>query len=156
MGTLRLRLNESLKDAMRARNARAVSTLRMVLAQIKDRDIAARPQGNADGIDDDSILSLLQSMIKQRRESMVLYEQGGRADLVQQEAEEVTIIEGFLPRQLDDAEAAAAIAAAIAEVGATGVKDMGKVMTALRARLAGQMDFAKASVIVKQQLTAAS
>lgn len=154
MGTLRLRLNESLKDAMRARNHRAVSTLRMVLAQIKDRDIAARPQGNTDGIDDDAILTLLQSMIKQRRESMVLYEQGGRADLVQQEGEEVEIIEGFLPRQLGEAETADAVRAIIAETGAAGVRDMGKVMAALRSRYAGQMDFAKASQTVKQQLNA--
>jgi len=150
---LRERLNEALKDAMRARNQPVVGTIRMILAGIKDRDIAARPKGNATGIDDGEILSLLRSMIKQRQESIVLYQQGGRQELADKEAAEIVVIEGFMPRQMDDEETAAAIRAVIAETGAASVKDMGKVMAELRARHAGLMDFAKASPLVKQLLS---
>jgi uncharacterized protein YqeY len=149
---LRPQLNDALKTAMRAKDTRTLSTVRLILAALKDRDIAARPKGNADGIGDDEILSMLQSMIKQRRESISLYEQGGRLELAQQEAEEITVIERFLPRQMSEAEATEAVKALIAETGAGGIKDMGKVMAALKERFAGQMDFTKASALVKAHL----
>lgn len=149
---LRPSLNDALKRAMLARDARTVSTVRLILAALKDRDIAARGRGVSEGIGDDEILQMLQSMVKQRRESIALYEQGGRLELAQQEAEEIAIIERFLPRQLSEAETAEAVRVLIAELGAAGLKDMGRVMTALRERYAGQMDFSKASGIVKQQL----
>ena len=154
MSTTRQALNEALKDAMKARDARATSTLRMVLAKLKDRDIEARGTGNASGIDESSVLGVLQGMVKQRRESIELYRQGGRQDLVDAEGEEIAVIERFLPQPLDEAAAEAAIRGIIAEIGAAGIKDMGRVMTALRERLAGQLDFGKASGTVKSLLTA--
>ena len=150
---LRERFNEALKDAMRAKNQPVVGTIRMILAGVKDRDIAARPKGNATGIDDGEILNLLRSMIKQRQESMVLYQQGGRQELVDKEAAEIVVIEGFMPQQMGDDETKAAIQAVIAETGAASIKEMGKVMAELRARHAGVMDFAKASPLVKQLLS---
>ncbi len=150
---LRQRLNDELKTAMLARDTRTVSTVRLILAALKDRDIAARGRGVAEGVSDDEILQMLQSMMKQRRESISLYEQGGRLELAQQEAEEITIIERFLPRQLSETETANAVSALIGELNAAGLKDMGRVMAALRERHAGQMDFSKASAIVKQQLS---
>ncbi|WP_448203273.1 GatB/YqeY domain-containing protein [Azospirillum sp. sgz302134] len=150
---LRTRLNDALKDAMRAKNQRAVSTVRLILAALKDRDIAARSRGVMDGIDETEMLSMLQSMIKQRGESIKMYEQGGRQELADQEREEIAVIEGFLPTQMSDEEVAAAVKAVAAEVGAASVKDMGKVMAELKARYAGQMDFAKVSGVVKQQLS---
>lgn len=149
---LRQTLNEALKDAMRAKNSRSVATVRLILAALKDRDIAARSTGNQDGIDDASILSMLQTMVKQRRESITMYEQGGRTELAQQEREEIDVIEAFLPKQLSEDDTRDAIAALIAELGATGVKDMGKVMAELRGRFAGQMDFTKASALVREKL----
>ncbi|ALJ35695.1 GatB/YqeY domain-containing protein [Azospirillum brasilense] len=151
---LRTRLNEALKQAMLAKNQRAVSTVRLILAALKDRDIAARSRGVTDGIDEAEILSMLQTMIKQRGESIKLYEQGGRLELAEQEREEITIIEGFLPKQMSDEEVAAAVKTVVDEIGATCIKDMGKVMAELKARYAGQMDFAKVSGTVKQQLSA--
>src|SRR6201996_1265330 len=127
---LREQITEAMKDAMRARDTDTVSTVRMILAGIKDKDIAARPSGNAGGIGDPEILSLLQSMVKQRRESVALYNQGGRDDLVAKEQGEIAVIERFLPRQMDAAETDAAIVSAIAESGAASIKDMGKVMAA--------------------------
>ena len=149
---LRTSLNEALKEAMRAKESRAIATLRLILAALKDRDIAARSRGVTDGIDDAELLSMLQTMVKQRKESIVLYEQGGRLELAQQEAEEIAVIERFMPKQLDEEEAKAAIAALVAEIGATGIKDMGRVMAELRSRYAGQMDFAKASGFVREKL----
>jgi uncharacterized protein YqeY len=149
---LRTQLSDALKEAMKAKKERGVSTLRLILAALKDRDIAARSKGNYDGISEDEIRSMLQSMIKQRRESIALYEQGGRCELAQQEAEEITVIEGFLPKQMSDADIEAAARALIAEVGAQGIKDMGRTMAAIKQRYAGQMDFAKASGVVKQLL----
>jgi uncharacterized protein YqeY len=149
---LREKLNETMKDAMRAKDMATVSTVRLVLAAIKDKDIAARPGGNTTGIADADILSLLQGMIKQRRESITLYKQGNRQDLVDKEEAEITAIEKFLPSQLDAAATDAAIAAAIAEAGATSVKDMGKVMAALKAKYAGQLDFASVGGMVKAKL----
>jgi uncharacterized protein YqeY len=124
----------------------------MILAGIKDKDIAARPLGNAGGIGDPEILSLLQTMIKQRRESVSLYRQGNRADLVAKEESEIAVIERFLPRQMDSLETDAAITAAIAESGAASIKDMGKVMAALKARYSGQMDFSAVGPAVKAKL----
>jgi len=149
---LRARFTETLRDSMKARNERSVGTVRLIMAALKDRDIAARGKGNHDGISEDEIAQMLQSMIKTRRESITLYEQGGRIELAEQEREEIAIIETFLPKQMSDDDVAAAIKAAIAELGATGIKDMGKVIGALKAKFTGKMDFAKASAAVKQLL----
>lgn len=149
---LREKFKDELKTAMKARNERAVATLRLIQAALKDRDIAARGKGNADGIAEPEILQLLQTMVKQRRESIELYAKGGRQDLVDQEAGEIAVIERFMPQQMDEAAMAAAIATVVAEAGATGIKDMGRVMALLRERHAGQMDFTRASVLVKQAL----
>lgn len=137
---------------MKARDQHKLSTLRLILAALKDRDIAARTNGQSDGVSDDEILQLLTKMVAQRRESIRLYEQGGRIDLAGREAEEITIIETFLPRQLDDDEVEAAITEVIADVGAKGLKDMGPTMAALKQRYAGRMDFAQAGKLVKQRL----
>jgi len=150
--SLRLRLSEALKTALLSKDARKVSTVRLILAALKDRDIAARSRNVMDGIPEDEILSMLQSMMKQRRESISLYEQGGRLELAQQEAEEIAIIETFLPQQFSEAEVAEAVKTIIAEIGAAGLKDMGRTMAALKERYAGQMDFTKASATVKAQL----
>ena len=149
---MRQRLNHALKEAMRARDQRAVSTLRLILAAIKDRDIAARSKGNTEGIPDAEVLSLLQTMVKQRRESIALYEQGGRLDLAEEESEEIDIINRFLPQQMDEGATRQAVERLIEEIGASGVKDMGRTMAELRSRYPGQMDFAKASQIVKRAL----
>ena len=150
---LRTRLNDALKAAMKAKDELSVSTLRLILAALKDRDIAARGKGNKDGIPESELLSLLQSMIKQRRESIAAYEKGGRMDLARQEASEIAVIEGFLPAQMSEKEMAAAIDAVIAAVGATSLKDMGKAMAALKQQHAGKMDFGKASALVKARLS---
>ena len=149
---LRTRLSDTLKFSMKEKNERSVSTLRLILAALKDQDIAARGKGNKEGLSDDQILSLLQSMIKQRRESIKLYEQGGRMELAQREAEEIGVIEEFLPEQMSHNEMAIAITRIISEVGAESLKDMGKAMGALKEQYAGQMDFAKASAMVKERL----
>jgi uncharacterized protein YqeY len=149
---LRQQLNDRLKSSMLAKDARMVSTVRLILAALKDRDIAARSRNVMDGIGDDEILSMLQSMIKQRRESISLYEQGGRLELAQQEQEEIAIIETFLPKQMTEAETLDAVRAVIAELGAGGIKDMGRVMAALKERFAGTMDFTKASAATKKEL----
>jgi len=149
---LRQRLNDALKEAMKARDLRTVSTIRLVLAQLKDRDIAARPGGNTSGIAEGEIVEMLGKMVKQRQESIVLYKQGNRPDLVQHEEEEIAIIERFMPKQLDGEESAAAIDAALAETGAQSLKDMGRVMALLKERFAGRLDFAKAGALVKQRL----
>ncbi len=145
---LRARLSEALKTALKAKDDRTVSAVRLIVSAMKDRDIAARP-ARMDGITDDEILGMLQGMIKQRNESIALYRQGNRLDLVATEQAEIDVIETFLPTQMDDAAIAAAARQAIAEVGAAGVKDMGKVMAAMKAKFAGQMDFGKASATVK-------
>ena len=152
----RQELSDALKEAMKARDARATSTLRMVLAKIKDKDIEARSSGNYDGIDDTAVLAVLQGMVKQRRESVEMYKQGNRPDLVDQESAEIVLIERFLPAQLDADAAKSAVRALITEIGATGIKDMGKTMAALKERYAGQMDFTKASALVKEALTGAA
>jgi hypothetical protein len=149
---LRQRLNDALKAAMLGRDTRTVSTVRLILAALKDRDIAARPRGIADGVPDEEILQMLQSMMKQRRESIALYEQGGRLELAQQESEEIAIIERFLPAQMSEAEVGEAIDGVITAIGAQGLKDMGRVMAALKEQFAGRLDATKASAIVKQKL----
>ena len=149
---LRTRLNDALKSAMKAKDGLAVSTLRLTLAALKDRDIAARTKGDTNGIGEDDILGLLGTMIKQRREAIAHYEQGGRPELAKREAEEIDVIEGFLPKQLSEEEIQSVVKEMIAEVGAGGLKEMGRVMAALRERYSGRMDFAKASAIVKRQL----
>jgi uncharacterized protein YqeY len=150
---LRERLREELKTAMKSRDQRRTSTLRLINAALKDRDIAARSRNDTAGIGEDDILQMLQTMVRQRRESIALYEQGGRKDLAQQEREEIAIIEGFMPQQLSAEEIGALAMAIIAEVGASGVKDMGRVMALIKERYAGRMDFAKAAAIIKQLLT---
>ena len=149
---LRSQINNAYKSAMKQKETLAVSTLRLIQAAIKDRDIAARSKGNLDGIPNDEVLSLLQSMIKQRRDSIEAYEKGGRMELAQQEAEEIAIIQKFLPTQLTPEEIAIAVDRIITDVNASTLKDMGKVMSALKDQFAGQMDFAKASNVVKSKL----
>ena len=149
---LRTRISDALKTAMKSKQTHTVSTVRLIMAALKDRDIAARSKGNSEGISEDEILSMLQSMIKQRRESVEMYEKGGRAELAEQEASEIGIIQTFLPEQMDDAALNAAVAEIVKEAEATSLKDMGKVMGLLKERYAGEMDFSKASAQVKNQL----
>jgi uncharacterized protein YqeY len=149
---LREAFTERLKDAMRAKDTRALSAVRLILAGLKERDVAARGSGNQQGIADAEILRLLQGMIKQRRESIALYQQGKRPELARREEEEIAVIESFLPRQMSEEETAAAARAAIAETGAAGPKDMGRVMAVLRERHAGVIDLARAGAIVRQLL----
>jgi hypothetical protein len=148
---MREKINADLKEAMKAGQKDRVGTLRLVNAAIKSADIDARPSGK-DKISEADILGVLAKMIKQRRDSIEQYQKGGRQDLADKEAAEIVVIEAYLPRQMSEAEAKAAIAAVIKETGAAGPKDMGKVMGALKAKYAGQMDFGKASAQVKDQL----
>jgi uncharacterized protein YqeY len=149
---LRDDINKALTEAMKAKEERKVSTLRMINSSLKNADIEARGGGKPP-LGDAEVLSLMQKMIKQRQESVELYKKGNRADLVKQEEEEIAIISGYLPKQMSDAEMAAAIDAAIKETGAAGMKDMGKVIGALRGKYAGQMDMGKASAAVKAKLS---
>lgn len=144
-------INKALTEAMKAKAERTVSTLRMVNSTLKNADIEARTTGKALG--DAEVLAILQKMIKQRQESVEMYKKGNRADLVKQEEEEIAVIAAYLPKQMSDAEVTAAIDAAIAETGAAGMKDMGKVIGILRGKYAGQMDFGKASGLVKAKLS---
>ncbi|HKH80821.1 MAG TPA: GatB/YqeY domain-containing protein [Methylovirgula sp.] len=147
---MRERLMSELKAAMKSGDKRRVDTIRMVNAALKDRDIEARGQGKT--LADEEILSLLQKLIKSRQESAEIYEKAGRTDLSTQEREEIAVIQSFLPQALNEAEVEAAIAAAIAETGATSIKDMGRVVGALKAKYAGRMDIGKASATVKAKL----
>lgn len=152
---IREKITESLKEAMKAKNEAATMTIRMINAGIKQKDIdVARPRGDQQ-ISDDEILALLQGLIKSRRESVALYQQGNRQDLVEKENNEIAIIEGFLPKQLSDDEVKAAVKNLIASTGAAGIKDMGKVMAAIKTQYAGQMDMTKASATVRELLNAA-
>ncbi|MEP2530057.1 GatB/YqeY domain-containing protein [Shimia sp.] len=152
--TLRNEINTALKQAMRDRATDRLSTLRLIMAAIKDRDIAMRAEGEErTGVEDSEILSILAKMVKQRQESARTYEEGGRLDLAERELNEITIIEEFLPKQLSDDEVVAAIKAAVAEAGADSIRDMGKVMGALKAKFTGQMDFGKVGPLVKTQLS---
>ena len=146
--------NDAMKEAMKAGDKPRLSTIRLILAAIKDRDIVARGDGKERATDDE-ILQLLQKMAKQRADSIAQFQTAGRQDLVDKETAEKAIIESYLPQQMDEAESRAAIAAVIKDTGAAGPKEMGKVMSELKARHAGTMDFAKASPIVKEMLSAA-
>ena len=148
---LRDDINSALRDAMKSADKRRVSTLRLINAAIKDRDIEARGQGKP-ALSDDDVLALMQKMIKQRQESLDIYEKAGRTDLVTQEREEIEIISAYLPRQLSDIEAGEAISALIKELEAATLKDMGRTMAALKDRFAGRMDFSKAGAMVKKLL----
>ena len=147
---IREKIKAELVSAMKEHNEAKTSTLRMINSAIKDKDIAARPK--ADAISDEEILSLFQSMIKQRKESIELYQKGGRDDLVSKEKAEIDLITSFMPAQMDDDAIQAAIKEVIAQTGAASIRDMGKVMGALKAKYAGQMDFGKASALIKAQL----
>lgn len=149
---LRQELNDSLKEAMKAKDSCATSTIRLILAALKDRDIAARSQGADEKLSDDQILEVLQKMVRQRRDSIEMYAKGGRQDLVDRESREIEIIEGFLPKPLSAEESATAVREVISELGASSIKEMGQVMGELKRRYAGRMDFAKASAAVKQAL----
>ena len=149
---LRQAFRDRLREAMKARDSRTVSTVRLILAGLKDRDVAARGQGNPDGISESEIQRMLQAMIKQRRESIVLFRQGNRLDLAEHENEEIAIIENFLPRQFDEGEIEAAARSAIDETGAATAKDLGKVMAALRERHGGVIDLGRAGAIVRRLL----
>jgi len=149
---MRTRLKDSLTAAMKAHDKPAVSTLRLILAALKDRDIAARSKGNMTGIGDDAILDLLQAMIRQRQESIAMYQTAGRLDLAEKETKEIEIVQGFLPAQVADDALPAVVHEVITELEAKSLKDMGRIMTALKERYAGRMDFAKASATVKAQL----
>jgi hypothetical protein len=149
---LRSQINDALKTAMKARDAERLSTLRLINAAIKDRDIALRGEGRDDGVTEAEILGILGKMVKQRQESARAYEEGGRLELAEQEISEITIIEDFLPKQLDASETAAAIDAAIAQTGAESIRDMGKVMGALKSKYTGQMDFGSVGAKIKDML----
>ncbi|APO87294.1 GatB/YqeY domain-containing protein [Marivivens sp. JLT3646] len=149
---MRERISAALKEAMKAKDAGRLSTLRLISAAIKDREIAARGDGEESVIGDDEVLAILGKMVKQRQESARQYEEGGRLELAEKERGEISVIEDFLPRQLDDAEVDAAITAAMAEVGAESIRDMGKVMGALKAKYTGQMDFGAVGPMVKAKL----
>jgi uncharacterized protein len=149
---LRETINNAVKDAMKSRDERRVSTLRMMNASIKNADIEARGQGK-EPINEADLLSLFQKMIKQRQESAELYDKGGRAELAQQERAEIEIISAYLPKQMSDVEAGAAISAILQEINAQGMKDMGRAMAALKERFSGAMDFGKASGKIKELLS---
>jgi len=149
---LRQELNESLKEAMKAEDSCATSTIRLILAALKDRDIAARTHGADEKLSDDQILDVLQKMVRQRRDSIEMYTKGGRQDLVDREAREIEIIAGFLPKLLSAEESATAVQTVISELGANSIKEMGQVMGELKRRYPGRMDFAKASTVVKEAL----
>ena len=148
---MRQRFTEAMKEAMKAGDKPRLSTVRMIQAGLKDKDIEARGAGRGEASEEE-ILALLQKMVKQRQESVAIYEQAGRQELADQERAEIAVIQGFLPQQLGEAETRAAIEAAIAETGAASMKDMGKVIGALRGKYAGRMDFGKASALVKEML----
>ena len=149
---MRDRITDAMKQALKAKDQAALGTMRLIMAALKDRDIAARGNGNQDGISDDDILSMLQTMIKQRNESAKMYRDGDRKELAQAEEAEIAIIQSFLPAQLDEVAMNAAIKATIADIGASSVKDMGQVMASLKNNFAGQMDFSSVSQIVKSIL----
>lgn len=150
---IRTRLTEELKAAMKGKDKCAVSTLRLILAALKDRDIAARTKGKSDGIGDDEILDVLQKMVRQRQESIALFQKGNRQDLADKEAAEIAVIERFLPKQLDDAEIRGAVDDVIGELEASTIKDIGRVMGVLKERYTGRMDFGRAGALVKERLS---
>lgn len=149
---MRERIGAALKDAMKSKDAARLSTLRLINAAIKDKDIALRGEGGDATVGDAEVLAILGRMVKQRQESARAYEEGGRLELAEKEMAEIRVIEDFLPRQLTPAEIEAAVRAAIAETGATSIRDMGKVMAALKAKYTGQMDFGAVGPMVKDAL----
>ena len=149
---MRSKIKEALTTAMKAKDTARVSTLRLIMAALKDRDIAVRTEGKPDGIADEDIIGMLGTMIRQRRDSVKMFREGNREELALKEEAEIAVIEEFLPRQMDDGEVAEACKSAIAETGAEGIKDMGRVMGAIKGRYAGQMDFGKASAKIKELL----
>ena len=151
--SLRMRISDALKQAMKDKAADRLSTLRLINAAIKDKDIAARANGTDEGVSDAEVLGILSKMAKQRQESARAYEEGGRLDLADREREEIAVIEEFLPRQLTEEETAKAVDAAIAEVGATSIRDMGKVIGLLKGKYTGQMDFGAVGPKVKERLS---
>jgi len=150
---LREQVTSALKQAMKDKEAEKLSTLRLINAAIKDRDIAARGEGNDEGVGDGEVLAILGKMVKQRHESARAYEEGGRLDLAERELSEIKVIEGFLPRQLTQDEVQSAVAAAIEDTEASSIRDMGKVMGALKAQYTGQMDFGSVGPMVKDRLS---
>jgi uncharacterized protein len=151
--SLREQFTEQLKVSMKAGDSARTSTLRMIMAKLKDTDIASRPKG-IDKVPHDEVLSMLRGMVKSRREAVAMYQQGNRPELAAKEAAEIAVIESFLPQQMDDSAVESAVAEAIAEAGAANLKDMGKVMAALRAKHGAALDMAKAGVLVKARLSA--
>ena len=149
---IRTRINSALKEAMKSKDSLRLSTLRLINAAIKDRDIDARAEGRDDGVDDSEVLAILGKMVKQRQESARAYEEGGRLDLAEHERAEIVVIGDFLPKQLDEKEVQAAISAAITEVGADSIRDMGKVMGVLKGKFTGQMDFGSVGPMVRDRL----
>jgi|TARA_B100001750_G_C15514926_1_gene606376 uncharacterized protein YqeY len=149
---LRKQISASLQEALKAKDQTKASTLRLILAALKDRDIAERPKGNVSGLDDGEILKLLQSMIKQRKESIELYEKGNRLELAEKEQQEITYIEDFLPKQLSEDEVKTIVKSTISELGAKDIRDMGKVMSFLREKYSGQMDLGTAGKLLKEHL----
>lgn len=150
---LRSRINAAMKQAMKDKSTERLSTIRLINAAIKDRDIAARTEGKENGVGDDEVLAILAKMTKQRQESAKTYEEAGRLDLSERELSEIKVIEEFLPRQLTDDEIQSALAEAIDKVGAESIRDMGKVMAALKSKYAGQMDFGAVGALVKSNLS---
>ena len=150
---LKERVNVALKDAMKAKDAMRLSTLRLINAAIKDRDIALRGENSDEGVGDADVLQILGKMVKQRNESARAYDEGGRLDLAERERSEITVIEEFLPKKLSEDETAAAIDRAISKTGASSIRDMGKVMGELKAKFTGQMDFGKVGPMVKSRLS---
>ncbi|MBL4628312.1 MAG: GatB/YqeY domain-containing protein [Roseicyclus sp.] len=150
---LRTKITEGIKDAMREKATVRLSTLRLINAAVKDQDIAARAKGNSDGVDDGEVLAIMAKMVKQRHESARAYEEGGRLELAEQELAEIVVIEEYLPRQLSEEEVGKAVDAAIAEAGAASIRDMGRVMGALKGKYTGQMDFGTVGPMVKDRLS---
>ncbi|TNE38021.1 MAG: GatB/YqeY domain-containing protein [Alphaproteobacteria bacterium] len=151
---LRARIKDSLKEAMKSKDKRKLSTLRLIIATLQDRDLAARDKGADEGISDDEILQMLTTMVRQRKDSIAAYEKGGRIDLAAAEQEEIDIISEYLPKQFDEGETREAVSKTIEDIDAAGLKDMGRTMAELKSKYAGRMDFSKASAIVKEMLGA--
>ncbi|ABD54164.1 GatB/YqeY domain-containing protein [Jannaschia sp. CCS1] len=150
---LRTKITDGIKNAMREKDTVRLSTLRLINAAVKDQDIAVRAKGNADGVPDAEVLSIMAKMVKQRQESARVYEEAGRLELAEQEQAEIAVIEDYLPRQLSDEEVAKAVDTAIAEAGADSIRDMGRVMGALKGKYAGRMDFGAVGPLVKERLS---
>lgn len=150
----REKINAAMKDALKNKEMERLATIRLITAAMKDKDINSRTEGRNDGIDESGVLSLLQSMIKQRRESSSIFRQNGRPELADKEDAEIAVIESFLPQQLSDEDVAKAIDEIISSTGASGIKDMGKVMAELKTKYAGQLDMGKAGGVIKQKLSA--